>query len=355
MRRALAATLLATLALAPVAGAVKPRASAGARQAAPGPRAERARYLMGTVCYAQAQDQASDTARAGRAIEAAFEEIARLDTVMSSWNDQSELQRLNATGAGDRIACSDDLFAVIAAALHAAEETDGAFDPTIEPLNRIWDMRGVGRRPDPTELADVRPLVNWRLVVAEPGRKTVRYLKAGVGLDLGGIGKGYALDRAAALLRERRVPRALLNFGGEILALTNQEAWHVTVADPADRLRPVVRMALSNGAISTSSQVERGIETDRGFVGHIFDARLLGPSPTRASVSVVTRSATRADALSTALLVMGRERAFEFARAHTDIGLLWLEPGEGQVLAWASNLPALTAEPGVRVHWMHTP
>jgi thiamine biosynthesis lipoprotein len=351
MRRPL--LILRMLAAAAPAGAARTRRTPGQRAAGPGPRAEHARYLMGTICTASAQ--AADTLRAGRAIEDAFDAIAVLDSVMSSWNSASELQRLNARAADDRVACSPDLYSVIESALSAAAETEGAFDPTVEPLNLIWDMRGAGRRPEQSEISDARLLVGWRMVVLDRGQHTVHFLKRGMGLDLGGIAKGYALDQAAQRMRDGKVTRGLLNFGGEVLAFTDHEPWQTTVADPADRMRPVVRLALSNGALSTSGQSERGIDVEGAHFGHILDPRLGTPVANTASVSVVTRSATRADALSTALFVMGRARAFEFARDHHDIGLLWLEPDGDGVRAWVANLPAVTAEPGVRLQWMSEP
>jgi thiamine biosynthesis lipoprotein len=351
MRRA--ALVMLALVLAPAAMAARTPRTAGMRASAPAARAERARELMGTICTAQAE--AADTVRAGVAIDEAFDVVATLDSVMSSWNEASELQRLNARAAADRVACSEDLFAAIQAGLQAAGETDGAFDPTIEPLDRVWDMRGAGREPEPGELSDARRLVGWHMVVLDPGRRTVHFLKPGMGIDLGGIGKGYALDRAVETLRARRVTRALVNFGGEIIAMTNHEPWQVLVADPADRLQPVLRLSLSNGAISTSGQSERTVIVHGEPRGHIFDPHLGEPVASRASVSVVARSAMRADALSTALFVMGRARAFDFAREHPDIGVLWLEPDGDGVKAWVMNLTALAAEPGARIQWMRDP
>src|SRR5262249_13854244 len=149
----------------------------------------------------------------------------------SNWREESELSRLNASAFERRVPCSADLYPVLEASLAFARETEGAFDPTVEPLTRVWDMRGEGRVPAPEERAEARAKVGWRRVQLEPGTHTARFSAPGVGLDLGGIAKGYALDRAAAVLRERGVRRALLNFGGEVLALTTHEPWRAEVAD----------------------------------------------------------------------------------------------------------------------------
>ncbi|MBI5709076.1 MAG: FAD:protein FMN transferase [Candidatus Eisenbacteria bacterium] len=352
MRRGVAALVALPfwllLAVAPAPAARKPHRNpaAVARQ----PAVERARYLMGTICTVRAE--ALDTVRAGLAVEEAFGEIARLEQVMSSWRDDSELARLNAEAGEDRVPCSPDLYAVLDSALALAGETDGAFDPTIEPLARLWDLRGQGRVPDMAQIAAAKSRVGWRMVLLDPGRRTARFTRPGVGVDLGGIGKGYALDRAADALRGRGVKRALLNLGGEVLAMTRGAPWAVSVAHPGDRLVPVVRLALSNGAVSTSSQGERFVTVKGARFGHILDPRSGSPARTEASVTVVAGSGTRADALSTALLVLGLEDARAFARAHPDIGVLWIEPDGPAVRAWAWNLPALAEEPGARVDWM---
>mgnify|MGYP001575916177 CR=1 FL=1 len=352
MRRGVAALvalpfgLLLAAAPAPAARKPRPNPAAVARQ----PAVERARYLMGTICTVRAE--ALDTVRAGLAVEEAFGEIARLEQVMSSWRDDSELARLNAEAGEDRVPCSPDLYAVLDSALALASETDGAFDPTIEPLVRVWDLRGQGRVPDVVQVAAAKSRVGWRMVLLDPGRRTARFTKPGAGVDLGGIGKGYALDRAAEALRRRGVKRALLNFGGEVLAMTRGAPWAISVAHPGDRLVPVVRLALSNAAVSTSSQGERFVTVRGARFGHILDPRTGSPAQTEASVTVVASSGSRADALSTALLVLGREDAGAFARVHPDIGVLWIEPHGPAVRAWAWNLPALSEEPGARVDWM---
>jgi thiamine biosynthesis lipoprotein len=151
------------------------------------------------------------------------------------------------------------------------------------------------------------------------------------------------------------VKRALLNLGGEVLAMTTHDPWLAAIADPADRTRPLFQLSLSNGALSTSAQSEHGFEVRGVWYGHILDPRTGSPVSSRASVSVVTRSATRADALSTALLVMGRDAAAAWAAEHREIGVLWLEPAEGRTQAWAWNLPALRPEPDAHIQWMSTP
>ncbi|MGH7731953.1 MAG: FAD:protein FMN transferase, partial [Candidatus Eiseniibacteriota bacterium] len=165
------------------------------------------------------------------------------------------------------------------------------------------------------------------------------------------IGKGFALDRARATLTRLGARRALLNLGGEVLALGERHT--VAVAHPEVRLAPVVELEVSDACVSTSGQSERGFTGRGARYGHVVDPRGGRPVATPASVTVVCRSATRADALATALLVMGRERASEFVMAHGDLGALWLEPAGSGVRAWCWNLPTARAAPGAAVRWMH--
>lgn len=300
----------------------------------------RARYLMGTICTVTVES--ADTARAVGAIGAAFGEIARLEQVMSSWRSDSELSRLNASAATSApFECSAELFAALDSSRAFAALTGGAFDPTIEPFNRAWDARGKGRVPAAAEIDAAREQVGWERMSLDRGARTARLERTRMGVDLGGIGKGIALDRAAASLREAGIERALLNFGGEVQAIGS--GWEVSVADPRDRLRPLVTLDLSDAALSTSAQSERGVDVKGRHYGHILDPRTGRPVEWAGSVSVISGTGTRSDALSTALLVMGRERARAFAADHPEIGVLWCETTKTQVNVWRWNFPAVRA------------
>ena len=306
---------------------------------------ERTRILMGTTC-----DIVAHGAGAQRGVEAAFAEIARLDRVMSSWREDSDLSRWNASAGGDA-ACPTDLFAVLDSSAAMAALTEGCFDPTVDPLLRAWDLRGAGRVPTPDERARALALVDWRGLRIDRAAGAASLAAPGMAVDLGGIGKGYALDRAAAILREAGVERALLNFGGEVLAIG---AWPVSIAGPRDRLEPIVEIEVRGAAVSTSAQSERGFIAGGRRYGHVLDPRSGAPVDTRASVTAIAASGTRADAISTALLVMGRERAAEWCRRHPDVGALWLEPAaRRRVRAWAWNVSG-AATPGATVEWMQS-
>jgi thiamine biosynthesis lipoprotein len=298
----------------------------------------RARFLMGTRLALTLPARTPEAT-----FEAAFDEVARLEDVMSNWRATSEISRLNRAAARTPFRCSPDLFGAIDSALDYAAGTGGAFDPTVEPLVRALGLRGPeGRLPgDPPETTgEEAPAagrtaapgpIGWRHVRLDRRAHTVRFDREGVGLDLGGIGKGIALDAAAHRLVERGVGSALLDFGGQILALGSPPAggsWPVDVAAPGDRARPVLRVRLRDRSLSTSGDDERSIAGPGGPIGHILDPARGRPAGFPGSVTVAARDATGADALSTGLFVMGPEAGIAWAERR-GVAVLYLVPLPG--------------------------
>ncbi|MFQ5877403.1 MAG: FAD:protein FMN transferase [Acidobacteriota bacterium] len=304
----------------------------------------RARYLMGTVLSVTVPAATGD-----EPIDAAFAEVARLEGILSNWRRTSEISRLNRSAARGPVRCSDDLFMAVAAAIRWAEETAGAFDPTVEPLVRALGLRrpedripeeadGPAAEPGPHDLPSGRDggwrsgpagpgPVGYRLVRIDPAGRTVRYSRPGTGIDLGGIGKGIALDAAAGVLKRRGVASALLDFGGQLLAYgpgPDGDGWSVGIADPIDRRASVGSLRLRDASVATSGSRERAAPGRSGSVGHILDPRLGRAARFSGTVSVVARKATDADALSTALFVMGPEEGLGWAEERGTAALyLW--------------------------------
>lgn len=306
----------------------------------------RSRALMGSNCTIVADS--TDTS-AVHSLERALDEVERLEHVLNLWVADSELTRLNENGLGFWFTCSPDLYALVDSSLKYAERTEGAFDPTIEALNKVWDIRGNGKKPKPKMLERARASVGWRHVSKDSQRRRILVEHEEAGLDLGGICKGYALSRAAGTLRGSGVQRALLHFGDEVQALG---AWEATVPDPADRTRPVLRVQLENESLATTGQTPVTGERGRRY-GHVLDPRTGEPIVTSATVTVVCRSATEADALSTAFLIMGREAAAAYVATRPRLGLVWMEPAAGGVQAWKWNLADVAVVPGVSLQWMN--
>jgi FAD:protein FMN transferase len=257
---------IAVLALAALA-AHPARASSQER------RVDRMRWVMGTMLQIEAEGP-------DEAVTAAFEEVERWDRILSLYKADSELSALNARAGTGAVAVSPELYAVTELALRRAEETGGAFDPTVEPLLR----RG------PAAL----PAVGWRKVRLDPAARTVS-LPAGGGLDFGGIGKGWALDRAGERLRALGAAAARLNFGGQVLALgapAGAEGWDVTLPGQSSPL------FIKDASVAVSGNTERPGHIVSPFTGRRLHRDL--------AVAVLAPTAAQADAWSTALYVLGK-------------------------------------------------
>lgn len=301
------------------------------------PHAARARFLMGTRLQIILPPDAPEAA-----FDEAFSEVERLETILSNWRDDSEVSRLNRSPVGVPFRCSADLFAALRAALRVARDTEGAFDPTVEPL-----VRRLGLRPPEDRLPEVVGIqdpaigttqtlvpedmpIGWRHVRLDRSDRSVRFDAPGVGIDLGGIGKGIGLDAAARVLMRRGVRTALLDFGGQVLAIgapRGRAGWDVSVSGPGDRQRGVASITLRNLSASTSGNDERSVPGTIRRVGHILDPSRGSPAGFGGAVTVVSRAAAAADALSTAMFVMGPERGGAWAEASGLAALfLWRGP-----------------------------
>ncbi|MEE9219475.1 MAG: FAD:protein FMN transferase [Acidobacteriota bacterium] len=292
----------------------------------------RARYIMGAPLEVRAFAVAHRREQVAQALDAALDEVERLDAVLSNWRNDSELSNLNRAAAVAPFICSPDLFDALEASLAAAAATGGAFEPRLEPWIAALGLRSAEPDAGPPAVLPLRgsfeaPL--QRIVKLDPGRRGVSFARAGIALNLGGIGKGYALDRAARLLRERGIEAALLNFGGQVLALgapPGEPGWIAEVADPRDRFRPALVLTLRDVSAATSANTQRGAWRDGEWIGHVLDPESGRPAPFPGSATAVAPDATRADAYATALLVMGPERGLEWADGRDDVAAAYLEP-----------------------------
>jgi FAD:protein FMN transferase len=300
------------------------------------------RYLMGTWCDLVIFDPAPDADVA----ESAFQEIARLERVLSSWDASSEVSRLNANAGRGPQSVSADLEAVAAESASLCAATRGAFDATVAPLLTAWGFYTESPATPAPEVGSA--------AAAEVGCDRVRVqrdshwiaLSAGAALDFGGIGKGYAVDRALAILRARGVTQAKVDFGSSSLGFLGHidGGWPVVIVDPRDRDKPLLSFKVSEGSVSTSSQRERFFESDGHRYGHIFDPRVGRPVDSRLlSVTVITPQGSTADALSTGLFVLGATEGKRVVARMPDTSAVFVEQGErGLVISTAGKLTGLT-------------
>ncbi len=304
--------------------------------------------LMGTV--ARITLYAPDTDRAVAAFRAAFDLLDRLDARLSDYRPASELMRLSQRAGEGPVAVSPELFEVLKLAREIAAETGGAFDPTLGPLTRLWRRaRREGRLPDRDALERARSFCGWRKLELDPARRTVALATPGMQLDLGGVAKGYAADKALEALRSMSLSRALVVIGGEMAIGApppGRGGWRIAVGpdETAGRGRRILR--LSNCGVSTSGDREQHLDLGGKRYSHVLAAPagdLLADAPT---VTVVAPSAALADALATAFHVLGPERSRPVLERQRKVSACWWPAESARVPL--SNPAALQAAAEIR-------
>jgi thiamine biosynthesis lipoprotein len=260
--------------------------------------------IMGTAITVELWHE--DPAQGRALIEAVFTEMRRIDALMSSYKPDSELSRVNTAAANSPVTVSKELYRLIKQALYYSDLTHGAFDITYASAGQHYDYRS-GRKPDSRQLEEALPAIDYRHVKLDAGHSTVRFLQAGVHIDLGGIAKGYAVDRSMAILKKAGVGSALISAGGDTRVMGKRwdQPWKVGIRDPRDRDGLVSVIPLEDAAISTSGDYERFFEKDGVRYHHILDPATGQSAREVHSTSIISTNATDTDALSTSVFVMG--------------------------------------------------
>jgi FAD:protein FMN transferase len=258
---------------------------------------------------------------------AALDEIDRLEEQLTVYRDRSEVSRLNARAYRQPVRVEKDLFDLLALAQQIHTDTDRAFDITVGALVKAWGFyRRAGRVPAPQEREEVRQRLGGEYLHLDAQRQTVAFERAGLEINLGSIGKGYALDRAATVVRGRWSTRDLLLHGGHssILAFGREApgaaGWDIGLLDPErpERRRAVVH--LRERALATSAATYQNLEYEGRKLGHILDPRTGWPAEQMLSATVTAPSAAVADALATAFFILGVEGARAYFASHPEIG-----------------------------------
>jgi len=271
-----------------------------------------ARHAMATRFEIVLHGERPEALRA--AGEEALDEIDRIENQLSVYRSYTEIAHCNARAAREPIRVSPALFRLLEHARELSAETGGAFDITIGPLVRCWGfMGGAGAMPTPEAIAEARSRVGMHRVELNPSDFTVRFMRDGVMLDLGAIGKGYAIDQAIGLLREAGVTNAILHGGtSTVFAMGHppeMEAWNIALErpgpQPGDPPAPLAVVPLRDEALSVSAIWGRAFQNADKTYGHVIDPRRGEPVDEAVMAAVVLPSATESDALSTALLTLG--------------------------------------------------
>jgi thiamine biosynthesis lipoprotein len=271
------------------------------------------RTLMGTLWTIEAVDSGRQE-EARRAIGQAFDEIARIEALMSEWMPDSPVSRINRAAGVESVEVSEELVAIIRRGLDYGDRSEGAFDITWRGMGGVWRFDDGFQVPDPRKVDQARRNVGYRAVRVEGNR--VRLERKGMAIGLGGIAKGYAVDRAARVLRDAGFNDTLVAGAGDMLASGTKagRGWRLGIQDPRrERGALLGSVELSGGAISTSGDYERFRIVDGARYHHIIDPRTGWPAGGCRSVSVSASSAERSDVLATAIFVLGPEKGMELA------------------------------------------
>lgn len=332
----------------PAAAAPTPRAPGPGVRKAPGPDfvITRSDQVMGTRITVSLWTD--DEAAAARGAAAVFEEFRRIDRLMTSWLEDSDVSRINAAAGVRAVKVDPEVIAVIRKAQEVARVTNGAFDITVGAFRGLWkfDQDKDGTIPDPAAVRARLPLVGYRDLQVDAGRRTVKLRRKGMRITLGGVAKGYAVDRAVKLLQAQGFADFILQAGGDLYVSGRRgdRAWRVGIRDPRGAEGTTFAVAeIENQTFSTSGDYERSVIKDGVRYHHILDPATGKPATRSRSVTVMAADAFTADAWSTALFVMG-----------VDAGMPLVEktPGIEAVFVDAANRVHLSSGLEKRV-WVH--
>jgi thiamine biosynthesis lipoprotein len=289
---------------------------------------------LSMACVYAIEAYGPDAEALPRIVDEAFDEVDRIDRLMSHYKADSALSRINREAALHPVPVESELFDFLADALRYGRDSDGAFDITVGPLMKAWGFfRGDGRLPSESELAAARSHVGARHVILNAADRTIRFDEPGVALDLGGIAKGYAVDRVVDLFKRDHITAALISAGGSTIygmgAPPGRTAWTVEIQDPFGGSRIATTVSLKDRALSVAGSSEKSFETGGVRYSHIMDPRTGRPVQGVLSVAVLAASGTAGDALDDAFFVLGPERSRSYLNrlAGTEVFFFLERPG----------------------------
>jgi thiamine biosynthesis lipoprotein len=274
--------------------------------------------IMGTRVSVQLWHQEKDQGE--MALEAVMEEFHRLDRKLSPYIETSELALVNRMAASEPVVISDEFYRLIVTSLEYSELTGGAFDITFASIGHRYDYRK-GIKPTDSLIDRTLPLIDYRNIRLNADKSTIAFEKPGMRIDLGGIAKGYAVDCGIELLERRGIEHALISAGGDSRVLGDHRGrpWHIGIQAPRDKERMAAMLPLADTAISTSGDYERFFERDGVRYHHIISPKTGRSADTLQSVTILGPNATRTDALSTSIFVLGAEKGIALINRLKDV------------------------------------
>ncbi len=305
----------------------------GAIFASPAAHAEwitQSQAIMGTRCAVELWSE--DKARGEAAIASVFADMHRIDRLMSTWKEDTEISLVNREGSKHPVKISAELFRLLQESVQYSELTHGAFDITYASVGYLYDFKK-GVHPDQKAIDAALPGINWRHMNLDPKKLTVYFERAGMRIDLGGIAKGYSVDKGIEILQKQGVTRAMVNAGGDTRIIGDRfgRPWVVGVRDPDHEGKTFLKLPLTDTAFSTSGDYERYFDEDGKRFHHIIDPKTGDSARKVRSVTIISGTATRTDALTKSVFIMGAEEGIAFINTLSDVDAVAVAP-DGRVL-----------------------
>ena len=296
---------------------------------------------MGThLAFAAYTEPGVDEATIKKAFDDAIAEIRRLETLMTTWKPDSEISRVNAAAGKTPVKVSDETWDVVQESLHAGDISKGTFDITFESLHGLWKF-DQDLDPTPPSAAAIKarlPSVNYRLVKVDDAASTLFITKAGTKISLGGIAKGYGVDRAAKVLKEAGVEAFYAQAGGDLLTAGTKpdgSEWSAGVRDPRGPDGSYFAiLPVTDHAFSTAGDYERAYVVGGKRYHHIIDPRTGYPATACRSVTIWAKTALQADAIDDAVFILGPERGIALVESLDDVGAVIVDAKNN---VWISN------------------
>lgn len=289
--------------------------------AAPSPVVlKRSQMHMGTLVTITAVSSDNDVGN--RAMRAAFDEIKRLEQLLSTWRPDSELSHVNAEAGRRPVQVSQETLEVVVRSIDMAQLTNGGFNIAVGPAIDIWSVTEGQHIPDERELQHLKPLIDWTSIQTDKEARTIYLPRKGMRIDIGGIGKGYAADRAAERMKREGATGGVVALSGDIKTfgvLPDRQGFSVGVKHPREEGALIAVIDLKDEAISTAGDYERFFERDGIRYHHILDPQTLHPARACQSVTVIAKEGTMADGLDTGIFVLGPERGMDLVERLPDI------------------------------------
>jgi thiamine biosynthesis lipoprotein len=294
-------------------------------------RYEASHYSMGTIFSITAYG--ASLLGLQNATEGAFCEIDRLNAVMSHYRPDSELSMINSTAFGQRVEVTPELFGLLQRSMQMSEETAGTFDITVGPLMKAWGFfHGEERLPSPSELHNLLRRTGFRHVQLHAASRTIEFDEPGVELDLGAIGKGYAVDCAVRVLRKAGISVALISAGtSSIYALgapPGPQGWQISVCHPRDSRKQACLLRLRDLSVSISGTHEKAFALGGKIYAHILNPRKGNPADDVLMCAVIAASTTESDALSTSFFAGGLALGQSYLESHHDLATIFYLPDD---------------------------